>query len=93
MARTFTPTRQFIPGGVGNSQQIHDTKYATRSLAAVAIPGATNFFGAAPSSDFTVDRYRDRLRELHQRIEADGPFITHATRVLVEARKAGPSAG
>jgi SAM-dependent methyltransferase len=43
--------------------------------------------------DFTVDRYRDRLRELHERIEADGPFITHATRVLVEARRAGPSAG
>jgi SAM-dependent methyltransferase len=43
--------------------------------------------------DFTVDRYRGRLRELHERIEADGPFITHATRVLVEARKAGPSAG
>jgi SAM-dependent methyltransferase len=43
--------------------------------------------------DFTVDRYRDRLRELHERIEADGPFITHATRVLVQARRAGPSAG
>jgi SAM-dependent methyltransferase len=43
--------------------------------------------------DFTVDRYRDRLRELHERIEADGPFITHVTRVLVEARRAGPSAG
>ncbi len=43
--------------------------------------------------DFTVDRYRDRLRELHERIEADGPFITYATRVLVEARRAGPSAG
>jgi SAM-dependent methyltransferase len=43
--------------------------------------------------DFTVERYRDRLRELHQRIEADGPFVAHATRVLVEARKAGPSAG
>ena len=43
--------------------------------------------------DFTVDRYRDRLRELHERIEADGPFITYATRVLVEARRAGPIAG
>jgi SAM-dependent methyltransferase len=43
--------------------------------------------------DFTVDRYRDRLRELHERIEADGPFVTHATRVLVQARRAGPSAG
>lgn len=37
--------------------------------------------------DFTVDRYRDRLRELHDRITAEGPFVTHSTRMLVEARK------
>jgi SAM-dependent methyltransferase len=37
--------------------------------------------------DFTVERYRDRLRELHERIEAEGPFVAHSTRVLVEARK------
>ena len=37
--------------------------------------------------DFSVDRYHDRLRELHERIEADGPFVAHLTRVLVEARK------
>ncbi|WAC89434.1 class I SAM-dependent methyltransferase [Mycobacterium sp. Aquia_213] len=41
--------------------------------------------------DFTVERYLDRLRELHERIEAEGPFVAHATRVLVEARK--PTAG
>ena len=37
--------------------------------------------------DFTVERYRDRLRELHERIEAEGPFVAHSSRVLVEARK------
>jgi SAM-dependent methyltransferase len=37
--------------------------------------------------DFTVDRYHDRLRELHARITRDGPFVAHSTRVLVEARK------
>ena len=37
--------------------------------------------------DFSVLRYRDKLRTLHDRIEADGPFVAHATRVLVEARK------
>jgi SAM-dependent methyltransferase len=37
--------------------------------------------------DFTVQRYRERLRELHQRIQAHGPFVTHSSRVLVEARK------
>jgi SAM-dependent methyltransferase len=37
--------------------------------------------------DFSVDRYREQLRELHERIESDGPFVAHATRLLVEARK------
>ena len=37
--------------------------------------------------DFTVERYREKLRELHERIEADGPFVAHSTRVIVEARK------
>lgn len=39
--------------------------------------------------DFSVERYHDRLRELHERIQADGPFVAHASRVLVEARKPG----
>ncbi|HZC93833.1 MAG TPA: SAM-dependent methyltransferase, partial [Mycobacterium sp.] len=37
--------------------------------------------------DFSVDRYRERLREMHDQIEANGPFVAHATRLLVEARK------
>ncbi|NGO09861.1 class I SAM-dependent methyltransferase [Streptomyces sp. HC44] len=36
---------------------------------------------------FTVDRYRDRLRTLHERIEAEGPFVAHSTRHLIEARR------
>ncbi|MFD3534638.1 class I SAM-dependent methyltransferase [Streptomyces sp. NPDC058664] len=36
---------------------------------------------------FTVDRYRDRLRELHERIADEGPFVAHTTRFLIEARK------
>ena len=39
--------------------------------------------------DFSVRRYRERLAELHQRIEADGRFVSHAVRLLVEARKPG----
>ncbi|MER6995226.1 class I SAM-dependent methyltransferase [Streptomyces sp. NPDC000410] len=38
---------------------------------------------------FTVARYRGRLRELHDRIQADGPFVAHTTRFLIEARKPG----
>ncbi|GCD36109.1 methyltransferase type 11 [Streptomyces chrestomyceticus JCM 4735] len=36
---------------------------------------------------FTVDRYRDRLRELDAKIRAEGPFVAHSTRFLIEARK------
>lgn len=39
--------------------------------------------------DFTVQRYRDRLAELHERIESEGPFVTDSVRLLVEARKPG----
>ena len=37
--------------------------------------------------DFSVERFRDRLRDLHDQIEADGRFVAHSTRVLIEARK------
>jgi SAM-dependent methyltransferase len=37
--------------------------------------------------DFSVERYRDRLRELHRLIEDEGRFVAHSSRVLVEARK------
>jgi SAM-dependent methyltransferase len=38
---------------------------------------------------FTVERYRDRLRALHEQIERDGPFVTYASRFLIEAWKPG----
>jgi SAM-dependent methyltransferase len=40
---------------------------------------------------FSVQRYRDTLRRLHQRIADEGPFVAHATRFLIEARQ--PSRG
>lgn len=36
---------------------------------------------------FTVAAYRERLKELHRKIERDGPFITTASRFLIEAEK------
>lgn len=38
---------------------------------------------------FTVDAYRDRLRTLHEYIRAEGPFVAHSTRFLIEAHKPG----
>jgi SAM-dependent methyltransferase len=36
---------------------------------------------------FTVERYRNRLRDLHELIEREGPFVTHSTRHLIDARR------
>jgi hypothetical protein len=37
--------------------------------------------------DVSVDRHRERLRELHDRIEHDGAFRSTMSRTLFEARK------
>lgn len=37
--------------------------------------------------DFSVERYDDRLRALDARLRAGKPFVAHATRHLVEARR------
>jgi SAM-dependent methyltransferase len=36
---------------------------------------------------FAIDRHRVQLRHLHDRIEAEGPFVSYAHRYLIEARK------
>ncbi|TAJ48653.1 MAG: SAM-dependent methyltransferase [Herbiconiux sp.] len=37
--------------------------------------------------DFSVERYRGKLEELHRIIEAEGSFVCHSRRALVEARR------
>lgn len=37
--------------------------------------------------EFTVEKYRDRLRDLHDLIQQEGPFIAHSTRHLIDARR------
>ena len=37
--------------------------------------------------DFTVDRYRERLRDVHHQIERDGVFHSTTSRTLFEARQ------
>jgi SAM-dependent methyltransferase len=36
---------------------------------------------------FTVGAYGDRLRELHELIRREGPFVAHSTRHLIEVRR------
>jgi SAM-dependent methyltransferase len=38
---------------------------------------------------FTVTRFDERLRALHEQIERDGSFVTYANRFLIEATKSG----
>ena len=40
--------------------------------------------------DFTVERYRGRLRALHEVIERDGRFVAYSQRYLIEARRSAP---
>jgi SAM-dependent methyltransferase len=37
--------------------------------------------------DFSADKYRRRLLALHERIRERGPFVAHAQRFLIEAKK------
>lgn len=37
--------------------------------------------------DFTIERFRDRLHDLHEQIHRDGRFVAHSSRVLIEADK------
>ena len=36
--------------------------------------------------DFSVERYRRRLRDLHERICRDGVFLAHSSRLLIDAQ-------
>jgi hypothetical protein len=36
---------------------------------------------------FTVEGYREQLRALDARIRAEGPFVAHSARFLIEARR------
>jgi SAM-dependent methyltransferase len=37
--------------------------------------------------DFSVEKYRPRLRELHERIRVEGPFVAYSARHLFELQK------
>jgi SAM-dependent methyltransferase len=37
--------------------------------------------------DFTIGKYRAQLRAVHDEITVKGMFVSHATRVLIEARR------
>ena len=37
--------------------------------------------------DFSTDKYRERLKLMHDHIELNGSFVSHSRRYLIEAKK------
>lgn len=37
--------------------------------------------------DFSTDKYRERLKQMHEHIEENGSFTSYSRRYLIEARK------
>lgn len=68
-----------------------DLREATLRTVFYDVGAVTHFLRKVPWTvpGFTVERYRDRLAALHERIESDGCFVAHAQRYLIEARKPG----
>jgi hypothetical protein len=36
---------------------------------------------------FSIEAYRDRLKQMHEQIERDGRFISHSRRFLIQSSK------
>ncbi len=39
--------------------------------------------------DFSVEKYRDQLRRIHEQMLGEGPLIVHAHRFLIQAKAPG----
>jgi SAM-dependent methyltransferase len=66
-----------------------DVRAASLRTVFLDVAAVTHFLRKVPWTvpGFTVERYRDRLAALHERIQADGCFVAHAERFLIEAHK------
>lgn len=49
--------------------------------------GLTQEFSGWQIPDFTVGKYRNRLRALHERVEKSDGLVAHRHRFYIEARK------
>ena len=89
------------PVGEARKASVHSGRAAAAGLAVCDLREATlrvEFFDIAAVvhflrkvlwtvPDFTVERYGDRLVELHETIERNGSFVCHSTRFVIEAVK------
>ena len=76
-------------GATAAGLRVVDLRRATLPMAFLDIAAVVHFLRKVVwiVPGFTVERYRTRLAELHQRIESHGPFVAHAERFLIEAHK------
>jgi SAM-dependent methyltransferase len=69
--------------------QLVDVRGASLRVAFYDIGAVVYFLRKVPWTvpSFTLARYEKQLREIHERIESEGQFVSNATRFLVELRK------
>jgi SAM-dependent methyltransferase len=69
--------------------QLVDLREEALEVAFFDIGAVVHFLRKVPWTvpDFTVERYRHRLADMHSEIERDGRFVCHSQRYLLEVRK------
>jgi hypothetical protein len=90
LRRGLTVLGRFLPAIMQGAlpELINDTNIARITDVLRFIDKELNSFWTIPG--FSVARYRGELATLHDRIQAEGSFVSHAQRFLIEARKPGP---
>jgi hypothetical protein len=74
IARALAPGGTYLSQEVGPGSVFELVVYFLRKVIWM-VPG------------FTVAECRPRLRDLHDQIRAEGPFVAYTTRFLIEARR------
>ncbi len=78
-----------VADAVSAGLQLLDLREESLEVAFFDIGAVVHFLRKVPWTvpDFTVERYHDRLADLHAEIVRDGRFVSHSQRYLIEMRK------
>jgi SAM-dependent methyltransferase len=85
-----TAAQRAVDGARAAGLDVVDLREAATSVEFFDVAAVVHFLRKVVWTvpDFTVERYRQRLRALHEVIERDGRFVAHSQRYLIEARRA-----
>lgn len=88
VSRTRSPQRA-VAGARAAGLAVADLREQALRVEFYDVGAVVHFLRKVPWTvpGFTVDGYRDQLARMHERIRARGPFVSHAQRFLIEARK------